>query len=138
MKTTRKATPVQTDRSDWEELHAFLATEPLDSLMSVVHPQLEEALALIKYTGPEIRHLDTLTVALRLLVEATIQIALEYHYFEPGLVKACNLLHHHIEGFGLIPDNGKWSIRDAPGGPPDTPDARLRSMLFPVHHIGGS
>lgn len=131
-KPGRKDSAASPQPSDWEKLQSYLVPDAIDTSMFDIHPEIPEALALIKHAGPEIRYAENLAAALRLLIEATIAIAREHLYFEPQLVEPCALLGDHLHALGLTPVKGKWAILS--GGPrPDTPEGRLRSILFPEH-----
>jgi hypothetical protein len=109
-KARSKTQAASLERSPWDQLQAFLAAEPFDSMFSSRHPEIPEAFALIKYGSPEPSRVEPLTIALRLLVDVTMKIADEIQYFEPGLVKACNLLHEHLADVcGLTPSGGRWT-----------------------------
>lgn len=78
-------------------------------MMLDAHPEIREALVLIKHGSPEPDQVKLLTVALGLLINAIIAVAREHSLIEPCLAQTANLLHEHISGTcGLLPDNGNW------------------------------
>ena len=120
--------------SPWDELRVYLGNNPFEDMLQS-HPEISEALALIKHAGPDPHQVEPLTVALRLLVEATIAIAKDIHYVETSLARVCNLLHEHLEICGLQPSEGRWHLdKERPPGAVGRPDPlleQLYSRIFP-------
>lgn len=109
----------------WERLQEAIVNCPDDMLE--FSPEIIDAVALIKHAGPEPRWLESLAIALRILVGETIKCARNIHLFEPSLVAICEHLHNHIESFGLFPGDGKWKRYD------DQPLPGVDLIVFPLH-----
>lgn len=119
------------ETSYWQQLKAYLDEHDMEERIPDA-PGIEEALVLIKYAGPQARHLGSLVVALRLLVNDIAKSGREYQFFDEELVEVCDLLHSHIENFGLIPDGGRWYVYDLARPGANSNEDEL-AALFPRH-----
>ncbi|MGQ0701981.1 MAG: hypothetical protein ACT4PM_02480 [Gemmatimonadales bacterium] len=93
------------ERPPLSRLRAYLATDPISDMYDG-HEELQEAVTLIKHCGATDAELAA--KAQEMVLDAAVEIAREYRYLEPTLVKIVNLLDSHLLSLGLEPFEGRW------------------------------
>jgi hypothetical protein len=115
--TKSKARKVEkVDKPHFDQLRDYLAPGPMDDMRSS-HPEITEALTLIKYAprGPE--GAQAHAIANRLLIKAAVDIANDYQLLEISIVRAVDLLHRHlVDTLRLDISGGKWELPTVKAG----------------------